>query len=377
MKSIIIILNIVVSSLSFAQSNFEFDGYLQNMQTVWAPKQNIDWMFSNSISNRLNFRYFPSSQFALNLSLRNIFDYGQFAQLIPYYDKIVTKDDGFINLTEEITSNNSSILYSNIDRLNLNYSSDKWEIQIGRQRINLGINNIWTPNDIFNSSSFLNFDYAEKPGSDAIRFQYHLDYASSLQLVAKADRDKNLTMAVVYKFNLMDYDFQTLASITNDDYIFGGGWSGDISGAGFIGEATYFNSRTEIPNIFVSSIGANYTFSNSLFISGEFLFNSNGIVGKQKNLNNIFNLNYSAKSLSPSKFSIFISTQYPINPLLNSSMAIIINPTDGSFLINPTLDISLTENVYTLISGQFFIGENLTEWGNYGQFYYLRLKWNF
>ncbi len=377
MKKIILISLLCITSLSFAQSDLEFDGYLQNLQTVWVPKQSSEWIFSNSISNRINFHYYPTSELTFYLGLRNIFDFGQFVSLVPGYDKIATIDNGLMNLTKKIISNKSSILYSNIDRLNLFYSSNNWEVQIGRQRINLGINFVWTPNDIFNSSSFLNFDYVEKPGSDAIRLQYHLDYASSIQLIAKEDKDKNLTMAGVYKFNLMDYDFQTLASFTKDDYILGGGWSGDISGAGFTGEATYFNSRTEMPNIFVSSIGANYTFSNSLFINGEFLFNSNGIVGKEKTLKNIFDLDYSAKNLSPAKYSIFISTQYPITPLINLSIASIINPTDGSFFLNPSSEFSLTEDIYLLISGQIFFGEDLTEWGNYGQFYYLRLKWNF
>jgi len=377
MKKLILFLFLTISSLSFSQSNFEFDGYLENLQTVWAPKENSEWILSNSIANRINFHFYPSSDFTFYLGLRNIFDYGQFVSLVPGYDKMVTLDNGLVDLTKKLASNKSAILYSNIDRLNLFYSSNNWEIQIGRQRINLGINYIWTPNDIFNSSSFLNFDYVEKPGSDAIRLQYHLDYASSLQLIAKEDKDKKLTMAGVYKFNLMDYDFQTLASFTEDDYIFGGGWSGNISGAGFTGEASYFNSRTKTSNIFVSSIGTNYTFSNSLFLSGEFLFNSNGIVGKEKSLNNIFNLDYSAKNLSPSKYSIFISTQYPITPLINTSIASIINPTDGSFFLNPSAEFSLTEDIYLLISGQIFFGDDFTEWGNYGQFYYLRLKWNF
>lgn len=377
MKTIYTIFIIFISTLSFGQSTLEYNGYLQNMQTVWAPKQIDFWIFSNSLNNRINISYFPTSNFTFNFSLRNILDYGEFVSMIPQYNQTATFDNGLLNLTKEITSNNSAILYSNIDRLNIFYSEDNLEVQIGRQRINLGINMVWTPNDIFNSSSFLNFDYIEKSGSDAIRIQYHLDYASSLQLVTKADREKNITMAAIYKFNNWDYDFQTIAGFTNEDYIFGGGWVGNIYGAGFSGEATYFSNRNNEANIFISSIGANYTFANSLFLSCEFLYNSNGITGKVNSSNNLFNLEYSAKNLSPSRFSIFVSTQYPITPLLNSSLATIINPTDGSFFVNPSLNISLSQDVYLFVSGQFFLGNNFTEWGDYGQFYYLRIKWNF
>ncbi|MBI1931764.1 MAG: hypothetical protein HYS24_04440 [Ignavibacteriales bacterium] len=376
MKKIFFIILLTTSHL-FPQSKFVFDGYLENFQTVWAPKQTSEWIFSNSIGNRLNFHYYPTTEFMFSLGLRNIFDFGQFVFLVPGYDKIATNDNGYLNLSKKIASNKSAILYSNIDRLNFFYSANNWEIQIGRQRINLGINYVWTPNDIFNSSSFLNFDYIEKPGSDAIRIQYYLDFASSIQIIAKEDKYKNLTMAGVYKFNIMDYDFQSLASFTKDDFIFGGGWAGNISGAGFTGEATYFKSRKNLENVFVSSIGANCTFSNSLFLSGEFLFNSNGITDKAKSLNNIFNIDYSAKNLSPSKFSIFISTQYPITSLINLSIASIINPIDGSYFFNPSIEFSLNDDIYFLISGQIFFGDNLTEWGDFGQFYYMRLKFNF
>ena len=158
MKRITFLIILIFSSLSFSQPQFEVNGYLQNMQTVWAPKQTDFWMFSNSITNRINFTYYPSSNLTFNLGLRNIFDYGEFVSMVPNYNESAIYDDGILNLTTEVTSNKSALLYSNIDRLNLFYSANNFELQIGRQRVNLGINSVWTPNDIFNSYSFLNFD---------------------------------------------------------------------------------------------------------------------------------------------------------------------------------------------------------------------------
>lgn len=369
-----------ISSITFSQSNLELNGYLQNMQTAWSPKSNEELLLSNSITNRINFAWYPHKDLIFRVGLRNIFDYGRFVSMIPFYSKIALQDAGFADLTEEIVSGKSYILYSNIDRLNLRFTYDNLEIQIGRQRINWGINSVWTPNDIFNSSSFINFDYVEKPGSDALRLQYYIDFASSLELVSKLDYDKNLTLAGRFKINKWNYDFQILGGLTEIDYIFGGGWAGDIYNAGFTGEFTYFKNRKSNQNLdeqFVSSIGTNYTFTNSLFISLEFLYNSIGKTGTINSLNNFFNLNYSAKQLSPARYSIFSQAAYPITPLLNSSIAAILNPSDGSMLLSPTLEFSLNEDVYLLTSGQFFLGADFTEWGNYGQFYYLRIKWNF
>ena len=55
----------------------------------------------------------------------------------------------------------------------------------------------------------------------------------------------------------------------------------------------------------------------------------------------------------------------------------IFNPSDKSFYIGPFLDMSLSQTVDFLAAGQFFFGDEGTEWGDYGQFYYLRIKWSF
>ncbi len=379
MKKILIIL-FFISNFLFSQSNINFNGYVQNMQTVWDAKQSTDWIFSNSLINRLNLSWYLNDNFTFQASLRNIFDYGQFVSLIPFYSKIATKDFGYFDLTKEITSGTSYTLISNIDRLNFTYANNNLEIIIGRQRVNWGLNMVWTPNDIFNSASFINFDYVEKQGSDAVNLQYYLDYASSISIVAKLDYKKNLTLAGKYQFNKWDYDFQIISGFSDLDYIFGLGWTGNISGAGFSGELTYFRDKenfADTTGIALFSIGTNYTFSNSLFVIAEFLYNSNGSTDNLIFQKNIFSLDYSAKALSPSRYSFFLQAQYPVTPLTSASIATIINPSDGSFFVNPSLDISLTQDVYLLLAGQIFLGDNFTEWGDYGKFYYLRIKYNF
>jgi len=126
---------------------------------------------------------------------------------------MITKDNGYIDLTWVNSSSSSYVFYSNIDRLNLFYTKDNLEIQVGRQRINLGINMVWTPNDIFNSSSFLNFDYVEKAGSDAVRFQYYTGLTSSVEFVYKLNGHKEISAAGIFKFNKWGYDFQLLGGM--------------------------------------------------------------------------------------------------------------------------------------------------------------------
>ena len=139
------------------------------------------------------------------------------------------------------STKNQFVAHSVIDRMLIQYSDEKWDITIGRQRINWGINNIWNPNDIFNAYNFLDFDYEERPGNDAVRIQRNLKNSSALELAYKSGKNKDKhTAAFLYKLNKWKYDFQFLSGIYQTDYVLGGGWAGNIKEAGFKGEMSYF-----------------------------------------------------------------------------------------------------------------------------------------
>jgi hypothetical protein len=165
-----------------------------------------------------------------------------------------------------------------------------------------------------------------------------------------------------------------------EDFVVGGGWSGNISTANFSGEVTYFRDRenfTDTTGQFVSSLGLTYTFPNNIYLHGEFLYNSAGKLGKAGGVGNFFTNPYNAKNLSPAKYSLFGDISYQITPLITVDLSSIFNPSDKSFYIGPFVDFSLSQSVYLLLAGQFFFGDEGTEWGDYGQFYYIRVKWNF
>ncbi len=374
------LISILFASVSFAQADYSVGGYFQNLQTAWAPK-NSDYLFLHgSTANRINFTFYYGENFTFNLGARNILDYGNFYGLIPNYSDLLTANDGYFNLNKVWKNKNSYSFYSEIDRINLLITKDDFEIQIGRQRINLGMNLVWTPNDIFNSSSYLNFSYFEKPGSDAVRAQYFFGYASSLEFVYKLDAEKEMSAAAVLRLNNWDYDFQFFSGVMKKDYVAGLGFAGEIADAGFYGEATYFIDKEKFADtngVFVAALSANYTFENSLFIHGEFLYNS---AGATENINwngGLFNGKYNAKNLSPSRFSIFAEVSYSVTPLIKIDVSTIFNPLDYSYFLNPYIDFSLSDNTDLLLLCQFFMGESNTEWGDLGAFYYAQFKWSF
>jgi hypothetical protein len=363
-----------------AQTIFDYKGYLTNLESVWLQKDVDVMLISGTAQNRFDFFIYPIEQTTINIGLRNIVEYGNNVTLTPNYADFVTRDNGYFNLTNSWKENNSYVIYTAIDRLNIFYSADTYEVQLGRQRINWGVNLVWTPNDIFNSTSYLNFDYEERAGSDAIRGQYYFNYSSSLEYVYKIDRLEQVTSSLMYRFNLWNYDFQTFVGMMEDDYVFGGGWTGSFLDANFSGELTYFRDKDSFADTtgqLVLSLGGTYTFASDFYLHGELLFNSTGKTGKAGGLSNLLTNGYNAKNLSPAKYSLFGQLAYQVNPLVRLDFSGILNPNDKSFYLGPFASFSISQTIDMLLAGQFFFGESGTEWGDFGTFYYLKLKWSF
>lgn len=159
----------------------------------------------------------------------------------------------------------------------------------------------------------------------------------------------------------------------------GGGWSGDIRGAGFRGELTHFEARNDSSKSATdASISANYTFSNNWYIHTSLLYNSNGKTGKDGSMNVLFNPEMSAKQMSLARFSLFGQVSKPITPLFSGSFSGILNPLDGSFYVGgPAFTYSILSNLEFMLTGQLFFGDSGTEFGDIGQIAFGRLKWSF
>lgn len=364
-----------------AQDTFTANGFFEYLNNTWSPENSARWTNLSGAYNRLDLRWYPVNSLKLHAGVRTNFNFGtMMADYYPFYTDVLQKDYGYMDLTFDLAKDTSYLLFTNIDRLNFKWTQGKFEFTVGRQRINWGVNMVWNPNDIFNTYNYFDFDYVERPGSDAVLMQYYTGNFSSLQLAAKLNNNNELTLAAMVKFNLYNYDFQFLGGIMDKDIVAGLGWSGQIGGAGFTGEASYFRNIANFSDTtgqLVASVSANYTFTNGLFINTSFLYNSTGTTENAGRDAFLLLGNMSPKTLSLSKSDIFGQVSYPITPLIKADVSGIFNPNDKSLFAGPSLDFSLTENLELLLMGQLFFGKNRTEFGNYGEMYYLRLKWSF
>jgi len=355
-------------------------GYIKDLQSTNFIQKIDSNASANLIHNRLNLKFNISSKFSGRLEIRNRIIYGEQIKQTPDFGKIINQYNGLFNLSHLWINEKSFVAHSVIDRMLIQYADEKWDIIIGRQRINWGINNVWNPNDIFNAYNFLDFDYEERPGNDAVRIQRNFKNNTSLELAYKPGKNSNeSTAAALYKFNKWKYDFQFLGGIYQTDFVLGGGWAGNIKEAGFKGELTYFRPKKNSldPSETVSiSIMADQTFKNDWYISVATLYNSNpsnvfGVNG------NIYNTNLSAKMLFPFRYNFHANFMKTISPISSFTFAFIYSPEKNTLILIPTFAWNVATNFDLDFTAQSYFSEQLHSYKNLGTGIFIRSRWSF
>jgi hypothetical protein len=355
--------------------------YYKPVETIPVnPTDSLDYLFLNQIHNRLNFKWFATEKITFDLEMRNRLFFGQMVSKFPGYEDMINQDGGYIDLGAVLISADSWFLHSSIDRAWIDYTYNKWQVRVGRQRVNWGINLVWNPNDIFNTFSYFEFDYEERPGTDGVKIQYYTGETSSAELVYKIGHNNDETaVAGMYRFARFNTDFQFLGGWMGKDYVLGGGWSGDIKGGGFRGEVSWFIPRESDNGSYeavVASVSGDYFLKNSLYLHAGILYNSHGTTGDAGG-RSFFSPDISAKMLSFGRYNLFGQISYPFTPLFSGSFSSMLNPCDGSFFIGPTFTYSLSNNWELMVNGQLFYGDEGTEYGDYGQAIFGRVRWSF
>jgi hypothetical protein len=355
---------------------FSINGYVKEMQTLDFSKDFESLNATNLIHNRINFKWKPIENLAFYLELRNRFIWGDDVRNIPGYASLLRNSNESFDLSKVWFSNPSYVLHTNTDRFNVDYKYKGLELRVGRQRINWGISTIWNPNDLFNTYNFLDFDYEERPGSDAVKFTGKISSFSGIELAyTEGNKTSNRVLAGKYFLNTRGYDIQLITGLFGDRYTAGFGWAGSIGDAGFKGETQLF-SKTSVEDFQLNfTLESDYAFKSGWYLNGSFLFNNNGIDKKITNPLEV-NLNFSPSFLMPTKWNFIIASGKEITPLFSANISALYAPGANLLLLLPSLKYSLSENLNADIVWQS-IFVHLNQFNALNHRGYLRLKYNY
>lgn len=367
-----------VYSQTDSSHTFQTRAYVKNLQNWVFSDQPNSLLSGGLIHNRLMFRYTPDSSWTVNAELRNRLFYGDLIRFQPNAAEQYEQDPGLLDLAF-VPIHRNSILYTlNIDRLWAQWRRGKWTVRAGRQRVNWSMTLGWNPNDWFNAWNFLDFDYEERPGCDALRLQYQTGGFSQIEAVFNPARDgKQSVGAARITGNYRGYDWQALAGVYRNKAAAGLGWAGNIGNAGFKGEISVFQPlhKTEGQTAVSATTGMDISFGSKWFVSGNLLVNSNGS-GKVAALSQLLDVNLGADNLMPGKFSVMAGCNYAATPLLGLSLNSLYSPNGHLFLLLPALSWSVADNWDIDLTGQFFwLGADGVGLINPYNFVFLRTKW--
>ena len=356
---------------------FRINGYLKTLPSLDLNNLTDDISFNNTLYNRLNLRYTHNNHLQVVLEVRNRLISGN--MVTDYHDLLMESlrtDNGLINASFVPVSEKNYVWHLHPDRFYADWQHNRWQIRMGRQRINWGVNMVSNPNDLFNNYSFFDFDYEERPGADALRIQHYTGDMARLELALSPARETDQSVAaLMYAFNHRSVDLQFIAGYYRNRTVIGTGWATHIRESGFKGEISLFNSIAQPDSMtLVAALSFDHLFPSSLYGFVEMLYNG----GYHSNESDFFQMTnpMSADNIFISQYAITASLNYPVSPILNASAAAMYMPDIDGFYIMPSILWSALTNVDLSLLAQFFqLKQSDTTLRLFRP--YLQLKWSF
>ncbi len=362
-----------------SRSCISVHGYLKSLSGLQFA-DDIDSAISSSLlHNRLNVSLEITPALSATLGVRTRIFYGEDVKVTPSFATIISSDPGFFDLSVLWLNSRSVVIHSIADRAYLRYADDSWDVRLGRQRINWGIATIWNPNDLFNAYNILDFDYEERPGSDAIRAQYSPATNTTIEAAFSPSRTANDAVgAGIVRWNMAGYDVQALAGIYKTDLVAGIGWAGNIGEAGFKGELSYFHPRKkefDSSDAIEISLSADHMIGEYyLMLSG--LYNSS-IPNDAAPVAALFSRLPSPKNLMPFRYSLYGSVAHSFSPICSATIALIYSPNNNSTIFFPVVTYSLAEDIDADLIAESYFSNAAGSYRSLANVLFLRLRWSF
>ncbi len=376
---IVVFLLIMCTAHADAQHKLTYSGYTKDLASYIHISDYGD-LWDDLVHNRAIFDWQLDTSWTVRAELRTRLFIGEQPRAEDFDKVLEAASNDVLDLSVGTRIGDRAYVHSYLDRFFIQYAKDQFEIRLGRQRINWGINTLWNPNDIFNAYSFTDFDYEERPASDAVSVRYYTGDLSSIEIAAKLGNDiKDGAVAALWKTHLGTYDFQLLGGFLTESrtVVIGGGWAGNVKNWGFKGEGSVFipDDNDEAMGASVS-MGWDYIFQSGLLIGMGGLYNALGRTSGS--LDDIFAFELTARNLYPYRWTVNASSGFAIHPLVNCSLTAVYSlASSHPVFFSPAITWSAKQNVDLDLVGQFVFSESGQRYLSPVQAGFLRVKWSY
>lgn len=359
-----------IPSSNFVMADADIFGYFENrffllnhLDMSW---KNLNQKFSVGDYNRLRLKYqaSPSKKVTVNVAVDFFSFYGFMTSPLGTYGNPAA------------AGSETNKVKIDVDRAYVDLYFKRFDISIGKQRVAMGVSYLWAPLDIFNRVNIFE-PKEEKPGANAFRIYIPLGTYSGITGVFSPEKDFSSSKSGLRaQTNALGIDMAVtvIRSGPVDTSIYGL----DFRGENFIGwwiEAGYFVSPGEKDKKIV--LGFDYTFplKRGLYWMNEFYYDSSG---ERDSSNYDYQGLLAGERFTLGQKYFFSMLRYSFTDFISAAVSYIGNWGDGSYLLNPTIQYEISQNIMLSLGFYFPLGKKNGEFNRSNQnIFFIWLKVNF
>ncbi len=287
-----------------------------------------------------------------------------------------------VQLDNAISTSDATSYRHEVDRALVALHYDRADVTIGRQAIGLGRGVLFSAIDVFSPFSPLEIDREWRRGVDAIRADVQLTDTSSLGLVGAFGEswdDSALLGRVRGRTSSGLFDGEVVFGKRAEDTMYAGSFSAALGEAEVHGELALFDTPEEFVDgalfggddlVAKAVLGASYTFNvgNGLTVWAEYHFSGFGSDDMAQAQQRLQNPDYVERFLRGDtqiigQHATAIQANYLVNNLWSLNLVWIASPDDGSGVLTPSVNLTLSDNVTIVASLYVPYGDDLNETG--------------
>lgn len=300
-----------------------------------------------------------------------------------------------------------------LDRFNVRISLPGADLTVGRQAVTFGKTYFWNPLDVFFPFRAWEFDREYKEGADALRLDIPLSRVTGFNLVAAPGKEiylsEDFTLGVArgrvswygsallarFHTTYRNWDAALQAGKVYGGYQVGGGFSGETGSVDVRFESAYFFAGGSRPrplpeplgndlmeNHLSAVFGLGWRFPYQLDFYLEYFYNG---AARAKFIESALLRVIHGSNTHMSTHLLAAMFRYPVLPILSADLAWIVSIPDHSFLVQPRLTLSLTNEMDLFVGAAFGVGDApylydqrvpvlRTEFGTYPDVVYVLLR---
>jgi hypothetical protein len=272
----------------------------------------------------------------------------------------------FFELQHTFESGNDAAMTLEADRLNARWERPGVRLVAGRQAITWGVGVFWPVLDLFAPFAPERIDREYKPGVDAFRATVALGALSEVELVGAvlgSSVSRDGSVGALARVNLGPADVGLMLGRFHGDTVAGGFVTANVLGTGLRGEVGFTDSgdtadaRFGPSQFWRATAGVDRQLTTTVSMSAEVAWNGFGAT-RPRDYQRAATADRVRRGevSSVGRSYLGASLAWQAHPLVVVTGTALVNTGDGSALLLPHADWSLSDNVSLVFGGLFGIG---------------------